>query len=310
MAFNPDDFQFERILPPEEKKPILEWDALHRLIVVRTTFDGEYVYAATKLSPQVNANLRDNLPNEWSNENDRIITFSVYETGEYLLEKEKLKFDFSTKQSRWIRYQYKEFTYGQVQELFAIVKAAIEVQRLDSEIELSKAIVDIATTQAYIEEYDAFRTAERDRLLRSSDWSQLPDAPETFDGEVSLWTQYRQYLRDEVKTPADFDDVLDYLIWEETFQWPIDPLHYHSIDPEHSVEYLSDPLHYSRTSVGSGRWAADQITGSVKQAAQIERARVTAGIPVAKQIWDKISEYKLNSGLTTAVIENLNIVEN
>ena len=51
MAFNPDDFQFERILPPEERKPILEWDALHRLMVVRVKQDGEWTYLATKLEP-------------------------------------------------------------------------------------------------------------------------------------------------------------------------------------------------------------------------------------------------------------------
>lgn len=37
--------------------------------------------------------------------------------------------------------------------------------------------------------------AERDRLLDSCDWTQLPDAPLT-DAEKNLWAAYRQALRD------------------------------------------------------------------------------------------------------------------
>lgn len=37
--------------------------------------------------------------------------------------------------------------------------------------------------------------AERDRLLRDSDWTQLPDAPLTAD-ERAQWAAYRQALRD------------------------------------------------------------------------------------------------------------------
>ena len=97
MAFNPDDFQFEKILPPEERKPILEWDALHRLMVVRVKQEGEWTYLGTKLDTQINNNLHNNLPDEWSNENDRIVTFAVFEDGDHIFEKEKLKFDFSSK---------------------------------------------------------------------------------------------------------------------------------------------------------------------------------------------------------------------
>lgn len=307
MAFNPDDFQFERILPPEERKPILEWDALHRLMVVRTKQSGEYVYVASKLSDTVNSNLHNHMPDEWSNDNDRIVSFSIFEDGEYILEKEKLKFDFTTKQSKWQRYEYKDLDVGQVTELFNIMKAALQVQQVDDEVIRSKAILDVATATEYLAVIDEDKQNKIKLLLRSSDWTQLPDATESFEGELALWTLYRQWIRENVKGPNDFEDVLDFLIYDEEFRWPIDPFKYHQIDPEHTTEYLSVSEHFAFTIEGTGTYATELLVGSIKQAALSEKARLADGIPVAKSIWDKVEQYRINDGLTGAVIDNLNL---
>ena len=310
MAFNPDDFQFERILPPEEKKPILEWDALHRLMVVRVKENNEWTYLATKLDAQVNTNLHNNLPSEWSNENDRIVSFSIFEDGEHIFEKEKLKFDFSTKASKWVRYEKNDLTSSQVRELFDILKAALAVHQADGEVLMSKAIIDVATRQEYLSKTDEERRALLDKLLRSSDWTQLADATEKFTGELELWTAYRTYLRDNVKTPEDFDDVLDYLIWDEEFNWPIDPYAYHELDPDHETTYLSVPAHFKFSVYETGSHTTEKIVGNVSQAAILAKQRqAEGGLPLNKQIWDKIQQYSLNEGLTGAVIENLNITE-
>lgn len=310
MAFNPDDFQFERILPPEEKKPILEWDALHRLMVVRVKENNEWTYLATKLDAQVNTNLHNNLPTEWSNENDRIVSFSIFEDGEHIFEKEKLKFDFSTKASKWVRYEKNDLTSSQVRELFDILKAALAVQQVDGDVVKSKAIIDIATRQEYLSKTDEERRAILDKLLRSSDWTQLADATEKFTGELELWTAYRTYLRDNVKTPEDFDDVLDYLIWDEEFNWPIDPYAYHELDPDHETTYLSIPAHFKFSVYETGSHTTEKIVGNVSQSAILAKQRqAEGGLPLNKQIWDKIQQYSLNEGLTGAVIENLNITE-
>lgn len=308
MAFNPEDFTFERILPPEEYKPILEWDALHRLIVLRTKENNEWVYLATKLDAQINSNLHNYLPDEWSHENDRIVSFSIYEDGKYLLEKEKLKFDFENKTSKWVRYEYKGLEYNQVKELFNVLKAALEVQRVDDLTNRSRAIVDVASSVEYLSKVDEDKQMKAKLLLRGSDWTQLPDAVETFPGELDLWLKYRNFIRDNVKKPSDFDDVLDFLIYDEEFRWPIDPFKYHEIDPEHSVEYLSVPGHFKFTVEGTGIYAIEQIIGTVRESALIEQKRIAeGGIPVQKQIWDKIEQYRLNDGLTGAIIDNLRI---
>jgi hypothetical protein len=308
MAFNPDDFQFEKILPPEERKPIVEWDALHRLMVVRVKQDGEWTYLATKLDPQVNTNLHNNLPNEWSNENDRIVSFSIFEDGEHIFEKEKLKFDFATKQSKWVRYEKNDLTEGQVRELFNIIKAALAVQQLDSDINKSKAIINVATRQEYLSKTDEEKKATLQTLLRSSDWTQLPDATESFPSEIEMWSAYRTYLRDNIKTPEDFDDMLDYLIWDEEYNWPIDPFAYHELDPDHETPYLSVPEHFKFSAYEAGSYTTEKLVGNVKQSALLAKKRQEeGGLPLTKQIWDKIQQYNLNDGLTGAVIENLNI---
>jgi len=310
MAFNPDDFQFEKILPPEERKPILEWDALHRLMVVRVKQDGEWTYLGTKLDTQINNNLHNNLPDEWSNENDRIVTFAVFEDGEHIFEKEKLKFDFSAKTSKWLRYEKNDLTDGQVRELFDILKAALAVQQTDAEVVKSKAIIDVATRQEYLVKTDEVKKQNLTKLLRSSDWSQLPDATESFPGEIEMWTAYRTYLRENVKTPEDFDDMLDYLIWDEEYKWPIDPFAYHELDPDHTNDYLSVPSHFKYNVYEAGEYTTEQLVGDVKQSALLAKKRQDeGGLPMNKQIWDKIQQYKLNEGLTGAVIENLNISE-
>jgi len=310
MAFNPDDFQFEKILPPEERKPILEWDALHRLMVVRVKQDGEWTYLGTKLDAQVNTNLHNNLPDEWSNENDRIVTFAVFEDGEHIFEKEKLKFDFSSKTSKWLRYEKNDLTSGQVKELFDIMKAALAVQQTDASVVKSKAIIDVATRREYLVKTDEEKKAVLTKLLRGSDWSQLSDATEKFSGELEMWTAYRTYLRDNIKTPEDFDDMLDYLIWDEEYNWPIDPYAYHEMDPDHETEYLSVPSHFKFSAFEAGEYSTEQLVGNIKQSAILAKQRQDeGGLPLNKQIWDKIQQYSLNEGLTGAVIENLKITE-
>jgi len=310
MAFNPDDFQFERILPPEERKPILEWDALHRIMVVRVKVNGEWTYHATLLNKQVNDNLHEYLPDEWSNANDRIVSFSIFEDGDHIFEKEKLKFDFTNKTSKWMRYQKNDLTEGQVRELFDILKAALAVQQTDETVLKSKALVDLATTEEYISRSQEENEEKLTKLLRASDWTQLADAADTFPDEIELWGMYRTFLRNNVKTPSDFDDLLDYLIWEEEYSWPIDPFTYHTRDPEHTVEYLSVPAHFTYMAETSGEYALKTLVGSVSKAAIIaKKNQDEGGIPIHKQIWDKVNQYKLNEGLTGAVIENLNITE-
>ena len=324
MAFNPEDFQFEAITAPQYIKPIIEWDAIHRVIVLRERSDADdaengYKYYATPLSPQVNTNLIDNLPDKWSHPNDKIISFSLYEDGEYHLEKEKIKFDFKTKKSKLIRYEYKDLQLGEVQEIFDILKAAIQIDVTDKQIIRTKAIVDIASHAAYIDQINQETVDIKDRLLKGSDWSQLADATESFDNELAMWTTYRAWLRENVKGPDDFADLLEYLLYEDDFKWPIDPVQFRFIgqekdrlsDEAKAADYLSHPDHFTKTLELAGARSIESVYGSVKTAVEIERrlARDTDGIPFNKKLWDTVEKYKLNTGLENINLNNLNIQE-
>ena len=311
MAFNPNDFQFESIAPPEEHKPILEWNALARFIVLRTRGENkEWEYFAAKLDPTVNSNLLTHCPDEWSNDNDRIINFAIYEDGDYILEKEKQKFDFATKKSKWIRYQYKNLQLDEVKELFEVLKAAIEVNKVDEEVIKTREIADLATSSEYLTGADEQMKQTKQTLMNQSDWSQLADAQETYDGEITHWTAYRAYLRDNLKSPEDFDDVLDYLVWDAEWEWPIDPVSYHKIDPAHENEYLSVPAHFSKTIAGTGKFATEALYGNIQAAALTMKARLNnGGVPVQKRIWDKVEKYRLNDNLAGANLDNVTIVE-
>jgi hypothetical protein len=311
MAFNPDDFQFESIAPPEEHKPILEWNALARFIVLRTRGqNNEWEYFAAKLDPAVNSNLLTHCPDEWSNDNDRIINFAIYEDGEYILEKEKQKFDFVTKKSKWVRYEYKNLQLDEAKELFEVLKAAIEVNKLDQEVVRTREIADLATSSEYIVGIDEQTKQTKQILLNKSDWSQLADAQETYTGEIANWTTYRAYLRDNVRSSEDFDDVLDYLVWDAEFEWPIDPVAYHKLDPDGNAEYLSVPEHFSKTVTGTGKFASEALYGNIQAAAITMKSRLrNGGIPVTQRIWEKVQQYNLNDGLAGANLDNLTIVE-
>ncbi len=310
QVFNPDDFVFEQFKAPEEKKPILEYDAINRIILIRTkTSEGEYTYNSAFLSIPLNKSLLKNISDEWSNDNDRIVLFAIYEDGEYFLYKEKLKFDFATKETKWIRYEYKDLSVAQAKELFEIIKAAVYAQQLDKQIEKSNNILELANKDYYLKQKSLQREEERDKLLRESDWTILEDAPQTFEGEKELWIVWRNKLRDIVKTPENFEDALDYLIYDEEFKWPIDPLIYHNNYPDHNVEYLSTEDQFVKSHFASYNSPETILGESIRLAALRAKELQENGVSVDTQLYKLIEKYKLTDALENVDITNLTVGE-
>jgi len=311
MAFNPDNFRFERIVPKEEKKPLIEWDALHRFVVIRVVEGDEITYQTSPLSSTVNENLLNNLPDEYSYENDKLVTFSVYEDGSYLMEKQKLKYNFQSKDSRWIRYQYTDLTEVQARQIFEVIRAAIEVANLEKTIAKTTAITDLATRQSFLEQLDEERQENYKLIMRATEWSQLADATDSFPNEIALWTQYRAYLRDNVRTVDEFTDPLDFITHEDEWRWPIDPKEYVDNDPNQETPYLSVPEHFKTSVYRTGVRAVEAIEGPLQQAAQNSKAiaRDGDGVPVSKRIWEIAQQYNLIDGLDGLTDENVKLME-
>ena len=295
MTFNPEDFVFKKIRVPEDNPTILEYDALQKFIVVKAQdqYDDEE-YQSAILSDQVNTNLLENLPDKFSNRNDRIILFYIRKDGKYRLEREKLKYDFSTRESKWVRYTHKGLTLEEAKELFDAIKAAVWTQELVDQEKLERDTLQIAKKEIYTNKLSLQKETEKERLLRSSDWRVLPDTPEEFDGEKDLWVIWRQQLRDLVKVPSDFDDPLDFLVYMADFRWPYNPLQYHHIDPEHTEEYLSNrELHWTSSfndSINSHNLNEinDRIAKFAKNAREQEGA-----VPVDRKLMNLINRYNL-----------------
>jgi hypothetical protein len=246
LNYNPDDFIIQRLPEPTDKKSVIEYDARNRLILVRTKdLNGNIIYNSVAISKQIHETFLNNLPDDWSNDNDKIILFALYEDGEYFLEKEKLKYDFKTKETKWVKYRSQYLTLEQVREFHEILKTIITIDEQVSEYEAMKELLEITKSDYYLATMSSGRNTLLEQLLRESDWRVLPDTPELFPNEKDLWLKWRAKIREIDKSPSDFETPLDYVIWLEETKYPIRPDIYHNrYSPDYSVEYLETEDQY------------------------------------------------------------------
>jgi len=296
-VFNPEDFVFQKLELPEDNPTLIEYDAKARLIYVRVVNPAtkEYEYQAVHLNDTVNKNLLEYLPDEWTNENDRIILFAVHQNGKVILEKEKLKYNFETKETYWVNYSYKNFTQENAKELFEALKAAVFVHNTNEEIKQYEQLVSIARKQEFLDSMylDILSTSER--MLRETDWRILPDAPESFPGEKDLWIKWREFVRNSPKKPEDFEEEIDFLIYKEDFKWPINPEEYKLQYPNNDgSNYLETPDQFVpyETHLNTSS-AMSKVDAKLKVALNEYVRAKEGGVPIPKQLYDVIEKYSL-----------------
>lgn len=292
--FNPEDFIIQDITPPETKKPILEYDSINKLVFVRfKKDDGSYVYNSIYLGKELNDRLLAAIPDEWSNDKDLIINFAIFDDGEYYLYKQKYKYNFTTQQAEQVKYQSTDFTLEEAKELFEILKSLLFIKQAATEAEKNNAIVDVLLNDEYLDYRYQQQLAERDQMLRSSDYRILDDYPEIFEGEKNLWLQWREKLRTIVLAREEFEDTLDWIIHIESFKWPIDPIIYHNTYPNHDVEYLLSDDQFSQQPALVSTEIQNRIRKSALTSAYEIYRQQENKIPVDKQIHDIIVKYSL-----------------
>lgn len=296
-AFNPDDFILQDIPSPEDRRTLMEYDAAHRMILLRTktiTNNQEDIgFKAIYITNKVNTNFLSNLPETMHNDRDRIVIFGIYEDGTYDLVKEKMKFDFNSQTTRWVKYETKDWTIEQAKEFFEALKAMLFVEQVLQTQQRDQDILAIINKQEFFDLRYADHCVQRDNLLRECDYRVLPDYPETFEGEVALWNQYREKLRTWVKAPSDFEDPLDYINYCETITWPIDPLIYHEKYPNLTEVYLQTEDQFAQRYEQISTEAQKKISAVIAQVAAEVKQRNEDGISVEKQVYDIIEKYKL-----------------
>ncbi len=248
MTFNPDDFVFKSLRVPEDNPTVLEYDATQKFILIRHKNEGtqELDYQACQLSTELNDHLLNNIPDEYSNRNDRILLFYIRKDGTYRLEKEKLKYNFQTKESSWVRYEYKELTLEQAKELFEAIKATAWAQDVTTAVKIRNESLELAKKRPYLDKMHLDRLQLQQKTLRNTDWRILDDAPQEYEGEIDNWRLFRRKLREIVKSPDMFEDELDYLLYNADFRWPMSPYQWHINYPDSPAsEYLQDDAHWS-----------------------------------------------------------------
>lgn len=311
MAFNPDDFVFETIKPPEENPTILEYDPKLKLILLRTknsnSLNDQFEYKSCLISEQVNNNLLENIPEKWHTRNDKMVLFYIRENGEYLLEREKLKYDVKTQTSKWFRYKYESFTPEDAKELFEILKSIIWIQNTVETESRDEQILELAKKEVYINGIHLKRLEFQTSLLRESDWRILEDTPSFYDNEKAMWIEWRRQLREIVKSPDEFEDELTYLLYNEEFKWPINPDQYHDLDPSHEVEYLSDDSHWTDYhDVSITNETVKIMNSQINESVARIREKAETGIPITRQMFSIVKRYNL---LDNTTIQNIKFKE-
>lgn len=303
--FNPEDFVFEKLPLPEDNPTILEYDSKSRICLIRTTDPStkkEY-YEYCVINETLNENILSNFPEEWSNRNDKIVQFWIRKDGSYGLEKEKLKFNFKTKESQWIRYRHNNLTLENAKEIFEVIKAAVWVQHIKNENDQETEMLELAKKSAYLDQMYLKRLSVAQNWLRESDWRIIEDSPQSFDGERDLWVKWREYLRTCVKPPTDFEDEIEYLLYLEEFTWPINPETYHNLYPDHDVEYLSTEDQFSKSDVSITEDKMKKINATINEyVARYQHKQENGGIPVEKNLYDVIEKYSLTKNLDNIVL--------
>ena len=311
MTFNPDDFVFTDIPVPEENPTLIEYDAVQKFILVRTVNPDidELKYKSCQLSEQLNTNLLENLPDEFSNRNDRIVLFYIRKDGSYRLEKEKLKYSFATKTSTWIKYTYEDLSLEQAQTLFEAIKAAVWTQEVVSEVQVRDQMLELVKKRPYLDKMHTEKLATRDKQLRACDFRVLPDYVEEYEGEKDNWLLFRDTMRNIIKSPDMFDTDLDYLVYNADFRWPISPIGYNILDPEHETPYLEGDNHWS-VSISDDineqklEDINSDINNIVKSAINGEIPEGFGGKPDYQRMVALVNRYKLMESLD---VESLNL---
>ena len=306
--FNPNDFILQEIAPPEKKSTILEYDSKSRMVLARVfNKEDEVKYNSIYLSEKLNNNILTNIPSELSDDKDRIVVFGIYDDGSYTMFKEKMKYDFATKQAKWVKYEETNVTNEEAKQIFEVLKSAVFVQQTVETEARNNAILEILTKQEYIDDLYNKTIIKRDDLLRTSDYRVLPDYPEIFPGEKNLWIKWRDELRNCVKSSEEFDNELDYLIYAQEFKWPIDPLVYYSKYSNNEVEYLSTEDQYDVMPERVSTGVQDIIRKNSIAVINQQKLRNEQGIPVNKQIYDIIQKYNLSQDLLDFDLSKLNV---
>jgi hypothetical protein len=289
QGFNEDDFVVDAVLDPaDERHSIFELNLPDKLCLFRL---GDGTYTTLTLKDEHITALQEALSPVWHNEGDKLQIFAMFNDGEYFCQRLLSKFDFATKTVTNRKYEFNELTYAEATEVFEIAKAVCWIRTEQQAMSLESDLVNIAETDNFAEGQEAKRKAERNNLLKITDFRMLPD----YDGEhKEQWTTYRATLRTIPKAQDQFEDRAEWLAYLAEMPFPVDPNKWAATDELKDLEYLSTDAFWSTIttlhSSEADKLMAEKLLQMKARKSQIDKY----GKTVARELSETISKYRLD----------------
>lgn len=171
----------------------------------------------------------------WWGKNDVVLFFTYYDDGSYFCERKKEVYDFKNKITIPRIYEFIEPRKEEAKIWFDIFIEILDIIRLEQLRNAKEELKEKILAEGKV--LLTSLTTYRNKGLKESDWTQLPDV-DMDDYTRGLWKKYRQSLRDLTE---DFNWYTNNFFLVD---FPINPYEYLEIH-DTKVEYLSVKEHYN-----------------------------------------------------------------
>ncbi len=174
---------------------------------------------------------------------DEIKFLLFYTDGTYLCQRKKTKFDFTTKTTYWVDYNYKDGKASDVDAIYKNLKAVCVIQREMKLKETLERVRELENTKLdyYYDLKWWKKLDEIQKMLLYSDFRVLADTPIKYADEKADWVIWRNKMRNLLPEDprSEFDTNFAMFKFVTTVKYPIDPRGYFKKYPNQEVEYLS-----------------------------------------------------------------------
>ena len=277
----------------------IEIDFLNKYIFVPSEDAVALTTTAKKIDPQLVDKFFETIDEFWHTENDQLQYFIYYNTGEYLCQRKKQKYDFETKTNYWQTYNFKNAPVEKVNELYDRIHAFSLLNKDVKQFLRFSEVTEIGQESIFYERRLLKKITEKNSMLATSDWRILPDVVDSYPGEKDMWINWRNTMRSEViKRPEEFENGLEFLKYLYELKFPIDPKIYRNLYPDgkdsegNEVGYLSTPDQWVTYDLEA---SSDFITANAIRALNYTKGFIESRIRVKKSILDILKEFDVEA---------------
>jgi hypothetical protein len=269
-------------------RPSIEIDFLNKYIFSPSDDPVSSVASVKTIDSKLLEAFFENIDPFWHTENDQLQYFIYFNTGEYICQRRKLKYNFETKINYWQTYNFKNVSEEKVLEIYDRIQAFVILNNDVKQFLSIKEVKEVGQEAVFFERRFIKKIAEKNAMLSTSDWRILPDVVDRYPGEKNMWIKWRDVLRNEViRRPEEFEDSLEYLKYLYNIKYPIDPKLYRQLYPngkdidDNDVEYLSTPDQWVKYDVEA---SSDFITANAIRALNYTKGFIESRVKVKKKI--------------------------